>query len=76
LNTHLLLILLDYLILNDLLDGIPLIESEFGNLNFLKKYNPLKNLIWNEKDNIWMNHKLFTEKFEKIYPKLIPEDDN
>jgi len=76
LNSHLLLILLDYLILNDLLDGTPLIESELGNLNFLKKYNPLKNLIWNEKDKIWMNHKLFTEKFEKIYLKLIPEDDN
>ena len=75
-NSYLLLILLDYLILNDLLDGTPLIESEFGNLNFLKKYNPLKNLIWNEEDKIWMNHKLFTEKFEKIYPKLIPEDDN
>ena len=61
----------DYLILNDLIDGKPLIKSVFGNLDFLKKYNPLKNLKWNGKDKIWMNHKLFTQKFEPIYPDLI-----
>ena len=36
--------------------------------------NPITNLKWNEKDKIWMNHKLYTEKFEKIYPDLIPQD--
>ncbi len=61
----------DYLILNDLIDGKQLIKSIFGKLDFLKKYNPLKNLKWNEEDKIWMNHKLFTEKFEPIYPDLI-----
>ena len=60
-----------YLILHDLVDGTNLIESIFGNLDFLKEYNPLTNLKWNPKDKIWMNHKLFTEKFEKIYPDLI-----
>ncbi len=40
----------DYLILNDLIDGKQLIKSVFGNLDFLKNYNPLKNLQWNEKD--------------------------
>ena len=30
-------------------------------------------LIWNDKDKIWMNHKLFNEKFEPIYPDLIPK---
>ena len=37
----------------------------------IKKYNPLKNLKWNDEDKIWMNYKLFTEKFEPIYPDLI-----
>ena len=61
----------DYIILNDMIDGNNLIKNIFGNLDFLKLYNPLKNLIWNEKDKIWMNHKLFNEKFEPIYPDLI-----
>jgi hypothetical protein len=60
-----------YIILNDLVDGKDFLKSIYGNLNFLNDYNPLKNLIWNEKDKIWMNHKLFNEKFEKIYPDLI-----
>ena len=64
-----------YLILSDLVEGNTLLRSSYKNFDFLKKYNPLKNLIWNEKDKIWMNHKLFTEKFEKIYPKLIPDED-
>ena len=63
-----------YLILTDLVDGTYLIKSVYGNLDFLKKYNPLKNLKWNEKDKIWMNHKLFTEKFEPIYPELVPKN--
>ncbi|MFX1389654.1 MAG: hypothetical protein ACFE9Z_06275 [Promethearchaeota archaeon] len=61
-----------YIILNDLVDGKDFLKSIYGNLDFLKEYNPLKNLIWNDKDKIWMNHKLFDEKFEKIYPDLIP----
>jgi len=60
-----------YVILNDLVDGKDFLKSIFGNLNFLKSYNPLKNLIWNKKDKIWMNHKLFTNKFEKIFPPLL-----
>ncbi len=63
-----------YLILNDLNDGKNLIKSVFGNLDFMKRYNPLKNLQWNGKDKIWMNHKSFTEKFEKIYPDLMFKD--
>ena len=60
-----------YLILTDLVDGKHLITSTFGDLAFLDLYNPLKNLIWNEKDKIWMNHKLYTSKFEPIYPDLL-----
>ena len=52
------------------MNGKSLLKSVYGNLDFLKEYNPLLNLMWNEKDKIWMNHKLFNEKMEKIYPEL------
>jgi len=64
-----------YVILTDLVNGKKLLKSVYGNLNFLKKYNPLLNLKWNAKDKIWMNHKLFNEKFEPLYPDLIFEDN-
>ncbi|MHA2181318.1 MAG: hypothetical protein ACXAAH_07835, partial [Promethearchaeota archaeon] len=64
----------DYSILNDLVDGKSLIKSIYGGLEFLKTYNPLKNLEWNEQKKRWMNPKVFTSKFEPIYPDLIPED--
>lgn len=63
-----------FLILNDLVDGKNLLKSIYGNLSFLKDYNPLNNLMWNPKDKIWMNNKLFNEKFEPMYHDLIPED--
>ena len=64
----------DYLILNDLVDGKNLIKSIYGGLAFLNSYNPLKNLEWNEQDKIWQNPKIFTSKFEPIYPDLISKD--
>ena len=63
-----------YLILNDLVDGKKLLELIYDDLGFLRKYNPLKNLIWNDKDKQWMNHKLFNEKFEPLYHPLLPEE--
>ncbi|MFX1345251.1 MAG: hypothetical protein ACFFAI_09085 [Promethearchaeota archaeon] len=63
-----------YIILTDLVNGKTLLKSVYGNLDFLQEYNPLLNLIWNDKDKIWMNHKLFNEKFEPIYPDLIKKD--
>ena len=63
-----------YIILTDLVNGKTLLKSVYGNLDFLKEYNPLLNLMWNDKDKIWMNHKLFNEKFEPIYPELIKKD--
>jgi len=42
--------------------------------NFPKKYNPLKNLIWNDKNKKWMNHKLFGKVFDYLYPELIYEE--
>ena len=59
-----------YLILNDLVDGKNLIKSTFNGLKFLETYNPLTNLIWNDKDKRWWNHKLFNEIFEPVYPDL------
>ena len=64
----------DYLILNDLVDGKNLIKSIYGGLAFLNSYNPLKNLEWNDQDKIWQNPKIFTSKFEPIYPDLISKD--
>ena len=64
----------DYIILNDLVDGKELLKSIYNGLDFLKDYNPLKNLNWNPKDKKWMNHKLFTQEFEPIYPDLIHKD--
>jgi len=63
-----------YLILNDLVDGKKLLDLIYGGLDFLEKYNPLKNLSWNNKDKQWMNHKLFNEKFEPLYHPLLPEE--
>jgi len=59
-----------YIILTDLVKGKTLLKSVYENIDFLKEYNPLLNLKWNDKDKIWMNHKLFAEKMEKIYPEL------
>jgi len=64
------------LILNDLVDGSNLIKSVFGNLDFLKTYNPLKNLKWNEKDKIWINHNIFSKEEGFIYPDLINKRDD
>ena len=57
-----------YLILNDLVSGKNLIKSIYGDIDLSSKYNPLKNLVWSVKDKIWLNNKLFNEKFEPQYP--------
>ncbi|MFX0038444.1 MAG: hypothetical protein ACFFCY_04550 [Promethearchaeota archaeon] len=64
-----------FLVIDSIFDGKALLKHVYGNLDFLKEYNPLKNLKWNEKDKIWMNHKLFNEKFEPIYPDLNFKDN-
>jgi hypothetical protein len=60
-----------YLILTDLVNGKTLIKSVYGDLRFLEQYNPIINLKWNKNDKIWMNHKLFNERFEPIYPDML-----
>ena len=57
-----------YLILTDFCKGDILLKNVYGET--LHDYHPLKNLIWNEKDKRWMNHKLYKEKMEKVYPDL------
>ncbi|KKK84334.1 hypothetical protein LCGC14_2784420, partial [marine sediment metagenome] len=52
-----------YIILHDLIDGDHIIKSIFRDDGSLDSYNPLTSLIWNEKDKIWMNHKLFIKDF-------------
>ena len=59
-----------YLIMYDMVDGTSLLKHVYGNLDFLNTYNPIRNLKWNKKDKIWINHKLYGENFEVIYPKL------
>jgi hypothetical protein len=59
------------LILTDLVNGDSLIRSVYGGSNFLRKYNPLQNLIWKPRAKKWMNHKLFSKTFEYLYPELI-----
>ena len=53
------------LILTDLVDGSEFLKSIYGNLDFLKSYNPLNNLKWNDIDKKWMNIKLYGENFVK-----------
>ena len=52
-----------------------LLKFVYENLNFLKNYNPLMNLKWNDKDKVWMNPKLFTQEFEPIHPDLILKEN-
>jgi len=63
-----------YLILSDMVRGNNLLESIYGNLDFLQTYNPLKNLNWSKKDQRYINNKLFGENFEPNYPDLIPNE--
>ncbi len=58
-----------YIYFYDFISANQILNSIFKDLNF-KKYNPLQNLKWNHKDKIWMNHKIFTDKLEPIYPDL------
>ncbi|MFX1489352.1 MAG: hypothetical protein ACFFBI_09405 [Promethearchaeota archaeon] len=59
----------DYVILSNLVDGQNLVKLIYSDGEF-EPYTPLTNLIWNPKDKIWMNHKLFNQKMEKLYPPL------
>ncbi len=64
-----------YLLFTDLVKGKVMLNSIFGVIDLEKHYNPLKNMEWSEKDQIWLNPKLLNQKFEPQYPDLIPNDD-
>ncbi len=66
----------NFLILNDLISGKNLIKSIYSDFDLSKNYNPLINLRWNNKDKMWMNNKLYNEKFEPLYPDLVPKEQN
>jgi hypothetical protein len=55
-----------YSILHDLVDGKQFLKEAFGDLKFLENYTPLNNLEWNNKDKIWINPKLFDDKFNYL----------
>ena len=57
-----------YIILDNPVKGEHLLNSIYD--ESLKTYNPLKNLLWDEKKKVWKNSKLFGEKMEKLYPRL------
>ncbi|MFW9969909.1 MAG: hypothetical protein ACFFDF_06885 [Candidatus Odinarchaeota archaeon] len=59
-----------YIMLSDLVSGKTLLKNIYGSLDFFESYSPLKNLIWNEKDKIWINHKVHDEHFTHLYPPL------
>ena len=59
-----------YMILTDLVKNETIIRSIYRSNVFFEKYNPLKNLIWNTKKKIWMNHNLFDKTFEYILSGL------
>jgi len=65
-----------FLTLTDLVKGRTLLKNIYGNLDFLDSCNPLTNLKWNSKDKIWMNHKLYNEFFEPLYPDLFYGENN
>lgn len=58
-----------FLILTDLAPLDHKLEKLFKPRD-LEDYNPYEGLIWSEMDNRWLNHKLYTEEFEPIYPPL------
>jgi hypothetical protein len=65
-----------YLIIPDLVDGESFLKTVYGDISFLEDYNPLNNLIWNERTKTWKNHTLFTQNFEYLYPDLNYQQDN
>ena len=61
------LIIKDYIIIHDLVDGINLVKQVFRKSKPLDSYNPPLNLIWNEKNNTWENHTLFSDNLMNKY---------
>ena len=59
-----------YIILHDLGDGAHIIKSTFEDVKSFDSYNPLTNLIWDETDKMWKNHKIYNKKRSPVYPNL------
>ena len=65
-----------YIILENMVKNQEFLKSVYGDLGFLKDYNPLLNLKWSPKDQKWLNHKLYDQKFNPIYPNLSYGNNN
>ena len=59
-----------YVILENMVKNDEFLKSVYGDLGFLKDYNPLLNLKWSSKDQKWLNHKLYDQEFKPVYPDL------
>ena len=59
-----------HVFLENLIEGKELLNSIYGKKELPMEYNPLKNLKWSRRDKRWMNNKLYTKDFEKIYYEL------
>ena len=59
-----------YVILENMVKNQEFLKSVYGDLGFLKDYNPLLNLKWSPKDQKWLNHKLYDQRFNPVYPDL------
>ncbi len=59
-----------YVILENMVKNREFLKSVYGDLNFLKDYNPLLNLKWSPKDQKWLNRKLYDQEFKPVYPDL------
>ncbi len=59
-----------YVILENMVKNQEFLKSVYGDLGFLKDYNPLLNLKWSPKDQKWLNHKLYDQDFNPVYPDL------
>ena len=60
-----------YVILENMVKNQEFLKSVYGDLGFLKDYNPMLNLKWSPKDQKWLNHKLYDQNFNPIYPDLL-----
>lgn len=65
-----------YVILENMVKNDEFLKSVYGDLEFLKDYNPLLNLKWSPKDQKWLNHKLYDQQFNPVYPDLSYGKDN
>lgn len=63
-----------YVILENLLKPESFLDYVLGNKVDLKGYNPLLNLGWDKKNRTYVNHKLYDQQNNPVYPSLQPTE--